>query len=93
MRISAYCVVEIVSILASVFLFAAAINHKDGTQLNVVYNDPAEGTVYLTDIFGNSQAWIEARVAKLTERWVDPGTGQVRHPVLIQPKSLLPVYS
>ena len=56
---------------------AAAINHKDGTQLDVVYNDPVEGTVYLTDIFGNTQSWIEARIAKLTQRWVDPGTGQV----------------
>lgn len=47
----------------------------------MVYQDPQEGQdVYLTDIFGNSQSWIEARIAKLTERWVDPGTAQVRHP-------------
>jgi hypothetical protein len=54
-----------------------AINHKDGSPLQVVYNDPVHGEVYLTDVFGNSKSWIEDRIHKLTTRWVDPGTGQV----------------
>jgi hypothetical protein len=56
---------------------AVAINHKDGSPLEVVYNDPVHGQVYLTDVFANSKSWIEDRIDKLTTRWVDPGTGQV----------------
>jgi hypothetical protein len=59
-----------------------AINHKDGSLLDVVYNDPVHGEVYLTDVFGNSKNWIEDRINTLTHRWVDPGTGQV-HPVQV----------
>jgi high-affinity K+ transport system ATPase subunit B len=58
---------------------AVAINHKDGSQLQVVYNDTVFGPVYLTDVFGNSKSWIEKRIQELTKRWVDPGIGQV-HP-------------
>jgi hypothetical protein len=57
-----------------------AINHKDGSQLQVVYNDPVYGPVYLTDVFGNSKDWIDKRIQELTKRWVDPGIGQVLGP-------------
>jgi hypothetical protein len=55
---------------------AAAINHKDNTQLDVTFNDPTHGNVLLTDVFANSDTWIEDRYRTLEERWVHPGTGQ-----------------
>jgi hypothetical protein len=64
---------------SNIACFAVAINHKDGSQLQVVYNDPVYGPVYLTDVFGNSKDWIDKRIQELTKRWVDPGIGQV-HP-------------
>ena len=52
------------------------MSHVDGSALTVTHADPTHGSVLLTDIFGNSAAWIEARYTELDARWVQAGLGE-----------------